>query len=117
MSAPFWGKAVVIGRSSGPPGRRSLTIVSANAGAEASARVAAPAPPRNCRRHESEREKNAFSLAMAASPTQCHVSSNLSYRADPDFSKNAVNGLVLPPNGGFALPPTLGIGQIASMPQ
>ena len=39
-------------------------------GAEASARVAAPAPPRNCRRHESERERNAFSVAMAASPTE-----------------------------------------------
>jgi len=31
---PFWGKAVVIVRSSGPPGRRSLTTVSANAGTE-----------------------------------------------------------------------------------
>src|SRR3981189_733140 len=50
MSAPFWGKAVVIGRSSGPPGRRSLTTVSANAGTEVSAKVAAPALPRNCRR-------------------------------------------------------------------
>src|SRR4051794_3356508 len=41
MSAPFSGKAVGIGRSSGPPGRGSLTIASANAGGEASTRVAA----------------------------------------------------------------------------
>jgi hypothetical protein len=61
---------VVIGRSSGPPGRRSFTTVSANAGAEVSAKVAAPALPRNCRRHESERERNAFSVTMAASPAE-----------------------------------------------
>ena len=55
MSAPFWGKAVVIGRSSGPPGSGSLTIVSASAG-EASAKVATPAVLRKRRRDDRKRE-------------------------------------------------------------
>jgi hypothetical protein len=52
MSAPFSGKAVVIGRSSGPPGSGSLIMVSASVETEASANAAAPAVPRNCRRDE-----------------------------------------------------------------
>src|SRR5467141_3456008 len=65
MSTPFSGKAVVIGRSSGPPGSGSLTIASANADGEASARVAAPAVLRTRRRDERKREG---SRAMAVPP-------------------------------------------------
>src|SRR6267142_1137369 len=86
MSAPFWGKAVVIGRSSGPPGRRSLTTVSANAGTELSARVAAPALPRNCRRHESECERNAFSVTMATPPTEFGLLSECTVHPEPTLS-------------------------------
>ena len=51
ISAPFSGKAVVIDRSSGPPGSGSLIVLSASAGSGASASVAAPAVPRNSRRN------------------------------------------------------------------
>jgi hypothetical protein len=50
ISAPFSGRAVVIDRSSGPPGSGSLIVLSASAGSGASASVAAPAVPRNSRR-------------------------------------------------------------------
>jgi hypothetical protein len=88
MRAPFWGKVVVIGRSSGPPGRRSLTTVSAKAGAEVSARVAAPALPRNCRRHESECEQNAFPVTMATSPAEFRLVSECSRHLVSECSRH-----------------------------
>src|SRR6266478_9354657 len=64
MSAPFSGKAVVIGRSSGPPGSGSLTITSANTDGEASARVAAPAVLITRRRDKRKREGSARAMAV-----------------------------------------------------
>src|SRR5260370_30684711 len=64
MRDRFSGKAVVIGRSSGPPGSGSLTIASANADGEASARVAAPAVSRKRRRDERKREGSARAMAV-----------------------------------------------------
>src|SRR6516162_741186 len=60
MSAPFCGKAVVIARSSGPPGSGSLTMFSARA--VTGARVAAPAAPRKRRRVDRDGAENRLSM-------------------------------------------------------
>src|ERR1700680_483561 len=63
-----------------------LLVVSADAGAEDSARVAAPALPRNCRRHESERVRNVFSVTMAASPAEFGLCRNVPVHQEPTLS-------------------------------
>src|SRR6266436_1891684 len=59
MSAPFCGKAVVIARSSGPPGSGSFTMLSARA--VTGIRVAAPAAPRKRRRVDRDGTENRLS--------------------------------------------------------
>src|SRR5216683_6281849 len=97
MSAPFWGKAVVIGRSSGPPGSGSLTIASANAGGEASASVAAPAVWRTRRRDEKRREGSA--RAMAVPPAGFGLGENVPRRRLAQCASAGHGGASSPPEG------------------
>src|SRR5438445_4479818 len=81
MSGPFCGKAVVIGRLSGPPGSGSVIIVSANAGLDAAARADAPASLRKRRRDEGKPEGS----TTAAPPTKFGQRGSISVRRGGGF--------------------------------
>src|SRR5262249_3489950 len=95
-SAPFCGNSVAIERSSGPPGKGSLIVVSASAVTGERVSVAAPAVPRNIRREISREEENA--LCMCGAPTELCLdtaSSALSRSAPNDFVTIAMVGAIL----------------------
>src|SRR5260370_106111 len=99
MSGPFCGKAVVIGRLSGPPGSGSVIIVSANAGADATARADAPASLRKLRRDE--RKPEGSNRCTTAPPTKCGRPDLISVQVGSGFGAIAEVAAILSARPGL----------------